>query len=170
MLYNELSRVKADHSSGQAGRDVDRWGFNKGAAIRVTGRHMINIWRAMKGELTLLGYKMENVVFHLLNRRIPHYSFQDLTKWYRSENPALFGRVLKYFLLKVKLDLEILEKQEFITRISEQARLIGVDFHSVYSRGSQVKVESLMFRIAVSGCDVVFMLSANVTIQFWLLA
>lgn len=31
---------------------------------------------------------------------------------------------------------------------SEQARLIGVDFYSVFSRGSQIKVESLMFRIA----------------------
>jgi DNA polymerase elongation subunit (family B) len=31
---------------------------------------------------------------------------------------------------------------------SQQARLVGLDFYSVYSRGSQVKVESLMFRIA----------------------
>lgn len=31
---------------------------------------------------------------------------------------------------------------------SEQARILGVDFHSVFARGSQFKVESLMFRIA----------------------
>lgn len=30
---------------------------------------------------------------------------------------------------------------------SEQARLLGVDFQSVYGRGSQFKVESMMFRI-----------------------
>jgi len=32
-------------------------------------------------------------------------------------------------------------------RYSEQARLLGIDFQSVYGRGSQFKVESLMFRI-----------------------
>lgn len=116
VLYKELSRVKV-HAFGLAGKDVDEWGFNKAAAIRVTGRHVINIWRAMRGELNLLGYKLENVVYHLLNRRIPHYSFQTLTEWYNSENPRFFTRVLNYFLVRVKLDLEILERQELIARI-----------------------------------------------------
>ena len=30
---------------------------------------------------------------------------------------------------------------------SEQARLLGIDFQSVYGRGSQFKVESMMIRI-----------------------
>jgi DNA polymerase zeta len=54
---------------GQAGKEGSRWDYNKAAAIGVTGRHIINIWRAMKSELNLLGHKMENVVYHLLNRR-----------------------------------------------------------------------------------------------------
>jgi DNA polymerase zeta len=41
-----------------------------------------------------------------------------------------------------------LEANELIPRTSEQARLLGVDFFSVFSRGSQFKVESIMFRIA----------------------
>lgn len=36
----------------------------------------------------------------------------------------------------------------FITTHSEFARVFGVDFFSVISRGSQFKVESFMFRIA----------------------
>lgn len=67
-LTEELSRVK-QHGRGRVGKDVDKWGYNKAAAIKVTGRHFVNIWRAMRGELALTGYKMENVVFHLLNRR-----------------------------------------------------------------------------------------------------
>lgn len=67
-LTEELSRVKK-HGGGRVGKDADKWGYNKAAAIKVTGRHFINIWRAMRGELALTGYKMENVVFHLLNRR-----------------------------------------------------------------------------------------------------
>jgi hypothetical protein len=54
----------------------------------------------------------------------------------------------------------MLEAQELVPRVScvnylvyliqssEQARVLGIDFYSVFSRGSQFKVESLMLRIA----------------------
>jgi DNA polymerase elongation subunit (family B) len=38
--------------------------------------------------------------------------------------------------------------QKLITEVREFARVFGVDFFSVISRGSQFKVESFMFRIA----------------------
>ena len=146
-LCDELSRVRSQ-SHGRFGKENDKWGFNQTSTIRVTGRHMINIWRTMRGELNLLQYTMENVVFHLLHRRIPHYSFQDLTTWYTSPKPRDLAKVIDYYTLRVQLDLEILEENELIPRTSEQARLLGIDFFSVFSRGSQFKVESLMFRIA----------------------
>lgn len=146
-LCDELSRVKSQ-SHGKFGKEDDRWGFNHASSIRMTGRHMINIWRAMRGELNLLGYTMENVVFHLLHRRIPHYSARDLTQWYQSGKPRNLMKVMEYFISRVQMNLEILEANELIPRTSEQARLLGIDFYSVFSRGSQFKVESLMFRIA----------------------
>ncbi|KAL8854901.1 MAG: hypothetical protein Q9221_000408 [Calogaya cf. arnoldii] len=146
-LCDEFSRMKSQ-SHGRFGKENDRWGFNHTSTIRVTGRHMINIWRAMRGELNLLQYTMENVVFHLLHRRVPHYPYQDLTKWYTSDIPKDLARVVDYYVSRVQLDLEILEQNELVPRTSEQARLLGVDFFSVFSRGSQFKVESLMFRIA----------------------
>ena len=39
-------------------------------------------------------------------------------------------------------------KQKLIPEVREFARVFGVDFFSVISRGSQFKVESFMFRIA----------------------
>ena len=146
-LCDEFSRMKSQ-SHGRFGKEDDRWGFNHTSTIRVTGRHMINIWRAMRGELNLLQYTMENVVFHLLHRRTPHYPFSDLTSWYCSSKPRDLAKTLDYYITRVQLDLEILEQNELISRTSEQARLLGVDFFSVFSRGSQFKVESLMFRIA----------------------
>ena len=146
-LCDEFSRVASD-SHGRFGKEADRWGFNHTSTIRVTGRHMINIWRAMRGELNLLQYTMEHVVFQLCHRRIPHYSFPDLTNWYQSGKPRDIAKVLIYYITRVRLDLEILEQNELVPRTSEQARLLGVDFFSVFSRGSQFKVESLMFRIA----------------------
>lgn len=146
-LCDEFSRMKAQ-SHGRFGKENDRWGFNHTSTIRVTGRHMINIWRAMRGELNLLQYTMENVVFHLLHRRVPHYPNRDLTEWYTSGKSKDLARVVDYYVARVQLDLEILEQNELVPRTSEQARLLGIDFFSVFSRGSQFKVESLMFRIA----------------------
>lgn len=146
-LCEELSRTKAQ-SHSRFGKESDKWGFNHTSTIRITGRHMINIWRAMRGELNLLQYTMESVVFHLLHRRIPHYSYKDLTQWYKNDKPQDFIKVIGYYLSRARLNLEILDENELIARTSEQARLLGVDFFSVFSRGSQFKVESLMFRIA----------------------
>jgi DNA polymerase zeta len=146
-LPDEFSRMKSQ-SHGRFGKDADKWGFTHTSTVRITGRHTINVWRAMRSELNLLQYTMENVVFHLLHRRIPHYSFATLTKWFRSSKPRDLAKVLDYFFTRTQLDLEILDANELIPRTSEQARLLGVDFFSVFSRGSQFKVESLMFRIA----------------------
>ena len=146
-LCDEFSRMKTQ-SHGRFGKDADRWGFNTTSTIRVTGRHMINIWRAMRGELNLLQYTMENVCWHLLHRRIPHHSWRTLTQWYMSGKTRDLAKLLRYYQTRTKLDIELLEANELIPRTSEQARLLGVDFFSVFSRGSQFKVESIMFRIA----------------------
>ncbi|KAI7784604.1 hypothetical protein LA080_009541 [Diaporthe eres] len=146
-LCDEFSRMKTQ-SHGRFGKEADRWGFNTTSTIRVTGRHMINIWRAMRGELNLLQYTMENVVWHLLHRRIPHYSWRTLSDWYTNGRQRDLAKVLRYYLTRTKMDIQILEENELIPRTSEQARLLGVDFFSVFSRGSQFKVESIMFRIA----------------------
>ena len=66
-------------SRGHFGKENDRWGFTQASAIRVTGRHMINIWRAMRGELNLSQYTLENVTFHLLHRRFIHWSITGLS-------------------------------------------------------------------------------------------
>lgn len=147
-LPDEFSRVRAALSHGRFGKDADRWGFTHTSTVRITGRHTINIWRAMRAELNLLQYTFENVVFHLLHRRVPHYAFATLTQWYKSGRGRDLAKVLEYVTTRAQLDLEILAANELIPRTSEQARLLGVDFFSVFSRGSQYKVESLMFRIA----------------------
>ncbi|OTB04699.1 hypothetical protein M426DRAFT_11334 [Hypoxylon sp. CI-4A] len=146
-LCDEFSRMKSQ-SFGRIGKEADRWGFNTTSTIRVTGRHMITIWRAMRSELNLLQYTMENVAWHLLHRRIPHYPWHMLTEWYVGGRHRDLSKLLRYYLSRTKLDIEILEANELIARTSEQARLLGVDFFSVFSRGSQFKVESIMFRIA----------------------
>jgi len=146
-LCDQFSRMKSN-SHGRIGKDQDPWGFNKTSTIRITGRHMINVWRAMRSEINLLQYTLENVVWQLLHRRVPHFGWKVLTSWYRNGKPRDLAKVLRYYLTRTRLDIEILDASELIPRTSEQARVLGVDFFSVFSRGSQFKVESIMFRIA----------------------
>jgi DNA polymerase zeta len=124
-MCDELSRMKS-LSHGRFGKESDRWGFTQASAIRVTGRHIINIWRALRGELNLTQYTLENVTFHLLHRRyvigfleltydrVPHYSHADLTKWSQG---ASRSRVLLYYISRCLIDLEILEAQELVARV-----------------------------------------------------
>ena len=48
------------------------------------------------------------------------------------------GRVIQYYLLRCVANNNLLEKFNLIGRTSEFARLYGILFYSVLSRGSQV--------------------------------
>lgn len=99
-----------------------------------------------------------------LDVRVPKYSPSTLTNWYRSESPTRTVSLLRYLTNCAFLNIEILNQSEVVTKTAwvlhclilctlirvsrEFARVFGVDFYSVISRGSQFKVESFMFRIA----------------------
>ncbi|KAF8132341.1 hypothetical protein EV363DRAFT_1583317 [Boletus edulis] len=136
---------------------TDQWGVRTTTTFKVTGRHVFNVWRIMRSEQTLSSYTFESVAFHLLRKRVPHYTPATLTAWYNSESPVHTACVLGYFRDRTVMTLDILEEAETTTKtaqvlhyrsIFEFARVFGVDFYSVISRGSQFKVESFLFRIA----------------------
>ncbi|TFY79148.1 hypothetical protein EWM64_g4861 [Hericium alpestre] len=112
------------------------------------GRQVLNVWRIMRAEQGLSLYTFENSVFHLLRRRVPKYAASTLTEWFHSDTIAQVASLLCYFQSRTTMVLEVLEAAETVTKTAEFARVFGVDFYSVISRGSQFKVESFMFRIA----------------------
>lgn len=130
----------------------DRWGETHATSVKISGRHVLNLWRIMRSEMNLLQYTLENVCFHQLRLRIPKYNHKDLQRWLISGRAGPQQRVYNYYAQRTRLNLEIIESQGLLSRVSEQARLLGIDFYSVFSRGSQFKVESLMFRIAKPEC------------------
>ncbi|KAG1749999.1 uncharacterized protein EDB91DRAFT_1309620 [Suillus paluster] len=138
--------ARAPSKNPAAGNDP--WSQRTTTTFKVTGRHVFNVWRIMRVEQTLSMYSFENVVFQLLRRRVPRYTPEVLTTWYNSTDPVHTSRVLRYFLERTIITLEILQEAETTTKNAEFARVFGVDFYSVISRGSQFKVESFMFRIA----------------------
>lgn len=143
-LLDELSRVIITSESIKR----DQWGHQKSSVYKVTGRHMLNVWRLMKGELTLTSYTFENIAYNLLHDRVPHYSHATLTSWYMKGPAVLKYRLFKYYMKRVQMNLDMLDASQVVSRICESARVYGIDFYAVISRGSQYNVESIMFRIA----------------------
>ncbi|KAI0003668.1 hypothetical protein BJV74DRAFT_876040 [Russula compacta] len=139
-----ISRASGRASSNSS----DQWSIRHTSTFCAAGRHVLNLWRITRTELELSMYTLENTVFHLLRRRVPKYAPSTLTEWHNSPVPAHRARLFHHLLGHTVLVLEMLDATDIIAKTAEFARVFGVDFFSVISRGSQFKVESFMFRIA----------------------
>lgn len=121
---------------------------NSQSKFSLIGRITLDIWRLMRHEIALQSYTFENVVFHILHQRIPFYTYQQLSFWWEHYSNTLRHRTINFYFKKIRGILQILEQLDFIGRISELAKLFGIQFYEVLSRGSQFRVESLMLRLA----------------------
>lgn len=116
-------------------------------SFSVSGRHALNVWRLMRSEVALSQYTLEHVVQHVLHERLPSYSTATLSAWMQSRRAAAPARALRHMLRRVRCVARLLEKSEVLFRTAEFARMYGIDFFSVLSRGSQFRVESVLLRI-----------------------
>ncbi|KAF5276245.1 hypothetical protein FQR65_LT04050 [Abscondita terminalis] len=116
--------------------------------LKVTGRIVLDVWRLMRHEIALQSYTFENIVYHILHKRTPLYSFKDLSLWWEDINPVYRHRAFNFYLYRVIGILELFDRLDLIGRTSELARLFGIQFYEVLSRGSQFRVESMMLRLA----------------------
>ncbi|VEL08469.1 unnamed protein product, partial [Protopolystoma xenopodis] len=57
-------------------------------------------------------------------------------------------RTVDYWLSRAALNLRLVECVDLVGRTSEFARIFGIEFYHVLSRGSQYRVESLLLRSA----------------------
>ncbi|CAH9141447.1 unnamed protein product [Cuscuta epithymum] len=128
----------------------DEWGRTHSSGIHVGGRIVLNIWRLMRGEVKLNMYTMEYVAEAVLRRKIPSIPCKVLTNWFLSGPGRARFRCIEYILERAKLNLQIITQLDMINRTSELARIFGIDFFSVLSRGSQYRVESMLLRLAHS--------------------
>ena len=129
---NEFNKYAEDHDSG----------------IWISGRSVLNLWRVMGGELKLQSFDLGYVVEFALNRRMPHYSNRLLKKWFKDDRKR--GRVYAHLYQLAEVNMQMMDKLDILRRSSEYARLYGIDFYSVLTRGSQFRVEACLIRIAHS--------------------
>lgn len=126
----------------------DEWGRTHASGVHVGGRIVLNIWRLMRNEVKLNIYTVEAVAETVLRRKIPYIPWKVLTRWFSSGPGRARYRSIDYTSERAKLNLQILNQLDMINRTSELARVFGIDFFSVLSRGSQYRVESMFLRLA----------------------
>lgn len=120
------------------------FGFEYDSEYKLHGRILLDVWRLLRGEIALTSYSFENIMYHVMHRRCPLYSQEKLTRlWDESVNRWI---VIEYYVNRVKGTLEILNQLDLIGRTCELAKLFGIQFYEVLSRGSQFRVESMMLR------------------------
>uniref|UniRef100_A0A182VW29 DNA polymerase zeta catalytic subunit n=1 Tax=Anopheles minimus TaxID=112268 RepID=A0A182VW29_9DIPT len=147
-LMKKLSRVPSVdkvHVSEEEQRELLEM-HDYSAGLKIPGRILMDVWRLMRHEIALTSYTFENVAYHVLHRRIPNHSYRQLSRLWNK--PYTRWIVLEYYLERVIGNFEILNQLDLIGRTAELAKLFGIQFYEVLSRGSQFRVESMMMRIA----------------------
>ncbi|XP_051144572.1 DNA polymerase zeta catalytic subunit [Andrographis paniculata] len=145
-LFSELAT--ADAANLETTIIEDEWGRTHASGIHVSGRIVLNIWRLMRNEVKLNIYTVEAVAETVLKRKVPYIPWKVLTKWFSSGPGQARYKSVHYILERAKLNLQIMNQLDMINRTSELARVFGIDFFSVLSRGSQYRVESMFLRLA----------------------
>ncbi|KAL1457720.1 hypothetical protein WDU94_007916 [Cyamophila willieti] len=141
-LNTELSRIVEVEKRNSSRDEV------KSVQLQVPGRIIINLWRLLRHEATLQSYTFENIMYHVLHERVPLYSYKLLTSWWEHRTRLYKWMTVEHYLIRVTGIIRLIEQLDLIGRTSEMARLFGIQFYEVLSRGSQFRVESIMLRLA----------------------
>ncbi|XP_074472184.1 DNA polymerase zeta catalytic subunit isoform X2 [Sebastes fasciatus] len=147
-LCQQLSRVPGDSRENRFAADRDEYGADHMTEINIIGRITLNLWRVMKTEATLNNYSFENVAFHVLHQRFPLYSPRTLSDWFDHKTHLYRWKMVDHYVSRVRATMQLLQQHDIIGRTSELARLFGIQFFHVLTRGSQYRVESMMLRVA----------------------
>lgn len=87
-------------------------------------------------------------MYHLTHERHPCHSYRLLSQLWEHRTHRLRHITAEYYVTRVEGAVRLLEQLDFLGRTSELARLFGIQFYEVLSRGSQFRVESMMLRLA----------------------
>lgn len=147
-LCQQLSRIPGDPKENRFASERDEYGADTMSEIHIVGRVTLNLWRIMKYEVALNNYTFENVAFHVLHQRFPLYSHRTLSDWFDHNTDLYRWKMVDHYVSRVRGSMQLLQQQDIIGRTSELARVFGIQFYHVLTRGSQYRVESMMLRVA----------------------
>lgn len=137
---------RAQHLDVDLRAQLSRAAPRRHSSEDIVGRILLGVWRILRKEIALNVYTFENTYYHVMHHRVPLYSFRTLTDWFSQD---LFRwRTVEHFAVRARGNVELLDELDVLGKTSEMARIYGIQFLEVLSRGSQFRVESMLLRLA----------------------
>lgn len=104
------------------------------------GRIILSCWRLIKMETNFYHYSLQNCLYSCLNIRFPYYSAPNLKRMYSEKRTMVYDYYWDILLYTKRLN----EHYSFLERNVGLARIYGIDYESVFTRGSQFRVEAML--------------------------
>lgn len=121
--------------------------------LQLPGRMVLNVWRLLM-HLTfgakLRSFAPQEAARELLGRAFPKFSYQEMDQHWKGDSPTRLA-LLQHVAALAALSLEVADALEIFPRAGELSRLFGMDILSGFTRGTQLRVESLLMRVAHAG-------------------
>ena len=142
--------IRPEGGSDAIENPAEEYAQRHASGLYVSGRIVLNVWRLMRQEIKLGSYTLEACVAAVMRRRIPQIPVQHMSRWFEAGPAGGRWRCLSNLVNRARMSLALLDQLDLIGRTGEMARVFGIDFFSVLTRGSQYRVESMMLRLAKS--------------------
>ncbi|KAJ2746674.1 DNA-directed DNA polymerase delta [Coemansia sp. BCRC 34301] len=141
-----LGRIKDIATKvGNAHFSSKAYGSRDSKVISIEGRVQFDVLAAMRREYKLRSFSLNAVSAKFLGEQkedVPYSIITDL----QNESPETRRRLAVYCLKDAFLPQRLVDKLMFLVNSMEMARVTGVPFNYLLSRGQQIKVVSQLFR------------------------
>jgi DNA polymerase zeta len=109
------------------------------------GRSVLSLWRFIKDDAKAFTDSREAAAAAVLRRRLPVFAPNDLRSWLHSSLSC--HKALSHLVDQASVNLDLAYAVDLMGKNGTMARLLGVPFDDVLTRGSQYRVEALLSRV-----------------------
>ncbi|KAK9468645.1 DNA polymerase family B-domain-containing protein [Lipomyces arxii] len=124
------------------------YGTRESKVINIDGRLQFDLLQLIQRDYKLRSYTLNSVSAHFLNEQKEDVHHSIITEL-QNGTPESRRRLAVYCLKDAYLPLRLMEKLMSLINYTEMARVTGVPFSFLLSRGQQIKVISQLFRKAL---------------------
>ncbi|ODQ63544.1 hypothetical protein NADFUDRAFT_62083 [Nadsonia fulvescens var. elongata DSM 6958] len=142
-LVNNRQEVKSSTFSSKA------YGTRESKVVNIDGRLQLDLLQFIQREYKLRSYTLNSVSAHFLGEQKEDVHHSQITELQNGTAESR-RRLAVYCLKDAYLPIRLMEKLMCLVNYTEMARVTGVPFSYLLSRGQQIKVVSQLFRKALS--------------------
>ncbi|KAJ9085306.1 DNA-directed DNA polymerase delta [Entomophthora muscae] len=141
-VRNIRTTVKESHFSSKA------YGSRDTKVINMEGRLQLDMLQVMQRDYKLRSYSLNAVCEHFLGETKEDVHYSIITDLWKGDDETR-RRLAVYCIKDAYLPLRLMDKLMCLINYMEMARVTGVPFSYLLSRGQQIKVVSQLYRKAI---------------------